>query len=63
MTDRECMLLAQAVGEAARQELPPGGFVFVTIFDDLDAAAAWGTGPFERTKTVLEDMLTSKRVR
>ena len=63
MTDAECMVLAQAVGEAARRELPPGGFVFVTIFDGEDSAAAWGTGEFERTKEVLADMLTSKRVK
>ena len=62
MTDRECAILASAVGEAARAELPPGGFVFVTIFDDHEAAAAYGTGEFERTRSVLEDMLTATRV-
>ena len=62
MTDADCMVLAHAVGEAARAELPPGGFVFVTIFDGKDSAAAFGTGEFERTKAVLRDMLTSKRV-
>ncbi len=62
MTDRECALLANAVGEAARAELPPGGFVFVCVFDDRDAAAAYGTGEFERTKTVLRDMLTAEAV-
>ena len=62
MTDRECMLLAQAVGEATRAELPDDGFVFVTIFDGEDSAAAYGTGEFERTKAVLRDMLTSKPV-
>ena len=62
MTDAECMLMAQAVGEAARAELPEDGRVFVCIFDDDNAAAAYGTGKMERTKKVLEDMLTAEEV-
>ena len=54
------MKWAGAIGEAARSELPEGVFIFVTVFDDDDAAAAYGTGEFERTKEVLADMLTSE---
>ena len=61
MTNNEkCLEMATVVGEAAMGELPEGVFVFVTVFDAHNAAAAYGTGPFERTKDVLRDFATAK---
>lgn len=62
MTDAECMEYAHAVGEAARAELPDGARIFITVFDDHDSAAAYGTGELERTQKVLADMLTVTRL-
>ena len=59
MTNAECMKWAAVIGEAGRSELPAGAYVFVTVFDADDGAAAYGTGPFERTKDVLRDFATA----
>ena len=61
MTNNEkCLEMATVVGEAAMGELPAGVYVFVTVFDGHMSAAAFGTGPFERTKDVLRDFVTAR---